>query len=146
MTYTIQDASPALEVCREAVQGFNPALKLELTGSVYILGEGQDIDVLCECLVDQIKLLDYLCSKGWRVSADGTYEASFYSLRKDGINLIVVADAQVFRDWLAAAELCKVLGVVSKEARVCIHECVKFRYDAETIRNLPYPLTGVLNA
>lgn len=130
----LSDAVAAETELRECMPA---GMELYLTGSVYIVGHGKDIDYLTYASPDDVgNLLLYMARRGYAQCSDGSYESSFYSLRKGSTNLIIVTERGVLERWLAAAEICRVIKATDKQTRAIIHECVKFQYTADVIKEL----------
>jgi len=126
----------------------------QLTGSTYICGKGNDIDVLVKPVGDWSSKWDgmwfILNNAGCKM--DGTYQDAddyFQSFRMDGgVNVIVCRDAKVYEDISRASEVCKALflllphGVVTKQVRVLVHRILRDNQSAEmafdtTTRDIP---------
>lgn len=111
-----------------------------LVGSVYIVGEGNDIDVLV--LVDDLpsKSWDRLRMHGFEHSSSGaenTYPicaGGFESFRKKDINLLVVDQLSTFMSWKMSAEVCKALNLSNRTDRVIVHRIIMDSCDSDSAR------------
>lgn len=111
-----------------------PLEDIRPTGSTYMLGEGQDCDVLVAVL--NLAVASRRATEaGFELCANTQYgddcNASWRAFRLGNVNLIVVADPELFKRWLAAAEVCRILQVKDKRWRAALHEIIKNNRTAE---------------
>ena len=119
-------------VCEASEDLFLHAKRIELVGSTYIYGGGNDIDILV--LLDRAIPLcpdvDALRLPGWEYGGSTPKSGDKWCSWKQGIiNILVTADQTYFNDWVTAAEVCKYLflkrGIVlDKPERIAVHEII----------------------
>lgn len=102
-----------------------PSEQVALVGSTYSLGHGNDLDILV--LGDMYALSNTLEGMGWTretlfIHYDNT---DFISLRKDNVNLLLTDDQEFFERFKLAAEVCKVLNLADRRARILVHRVVR---------------------
>ena len=119
--------------CAGALQevGWVKPLSFDLVGSMYIVGEGQDIDVLVLVQVLGNNDIQALEIEGWEYGGSIPGEGcgdNWISLKKKDINLLVTSDKEYYDKWITAAEVCKYLqdsGVIlTKQQRVSVHSII----------------------
>ena len=108
---------------------FLRAKRIELVGSTYIYGQGNDIDILVlldsnGVGVDELRLPGWVYGGSTPKSGDG-----WCSWKQGDINLLVTEDQTYFNSWVTAAEVCKYLflkrGVVlDKPDRIAVHAII----------------------
>lgn len=116
---------------------------IALVGSVYICGEGEDLDILF--LVDNLEQVEALLKKdsSWTISENAFYAlpGDFFSARKGTWNALFVSDVAYFKLWLAASRLCRVLKLTNKADRVAVHKIIMDGIDVP-LTTLPSPPAG----
>lgn len=111
-------------------------LEYFITGSVAFNGQGNDLDVVC-----LVRALPPPCStnSGWVLCGEESYESQgmFIALRKGDVNLILCEDAEYYRAWATAKEVClylsKVHSMTTRDVRVAIHKMIVDCFDADDI-------------
>lgn len=95
--------------------------KAALVGTTFILGKGNDIDIIC--LVSDLEEGVTQLDESWVLSDDEHYDdlGRFCSLRQGEYNLLLVADSLYFDNWIKAAEVCKYLEIADRTKRVDVH-------------------------
>lgn len=114
----------------------------ELTGSTYVHGAGNDIDVLVWPIgqwKDWENIWFALTADGLKM--DCSYQDAgeyFMSCRMEGnVNVIVASSAEVARDISQATEVCRGLSMLygrerlNKQGRVLIHRIIRDGMDAD---------------
>jgi hypothetical protein len=108
---------------------FLHAKRIELVGSTYIHGQGNDIDILV--LLDSTGgSVDELRLPGWVYGGSTPKSGDKWCSWKQGdINLLVTADQTYFNAWVTATEVCKYLflkrGIVlDKPERIAVHAII----------------------
>ena len=98
---------------------------------MYIVGEGQDIDVLVLVQVLGNNDIHALEIEGWEYGGSIPGEGwgdNWISLKKKDINLLVTSDKEYYDKWITSAEVCKYLqdsGVIlTKQQRVSVHSVI----------------------
>lgn len=110
------------------------AAQTAIVGSVYILGEGNDLDVLVRA-EDANDAMDRLETEGYRPTGNPSGEEDdFLTLRKGHINVIVTQSQEFFDNFLEAAEVCKLLKLTSKQDRIAVHRVLMDGESAEVAR------------
>lgn len=118
-----EDAAKALWVVKQLF----PKNKMFPAGSVEILGQGKDIDIVMRGAPEDVeKAKEY----GFKPSTEKVYkEAPFTSLVYNKINLIIVHKAKDFSRFKLAVEVCIALRQsrlhTDKNIRVIIHEVLR---------------------
>lgn len=98
-------------------------VKCALVGSTYILGEGNDIDIMW-LVSDYTEATRLLIKEGYVYDKD--YEDDrFASLRKDDVNIIVTAETDRYNNTLVACEVCKYLKVAARDDRIAVHRIIR---------------------
>ena len=118
------------KIVRDASEDlFLRAKRIELVGSTYIYGGGNDIDILV--LLDNTDgSVDELRLPGWEYGGSTPKSGDKWcSWKRWDINLLVTADQTYFNDWITAAEVCKYLflkrGIVlDKPDRISVHAII----------------------
>ena len=118
------------KIVRDASEDlFLRAKRIELVGSTYIYGGGNDIDILV--LLDNTGgSVDELRLPGWEYGGSTPKSGDGWCSWKQGdINLLVTADQTYFNDWVTASEVCKYLflkrGIVlEKPDRIAVHAII----------------------
>ena len=101
-----------------------------LTGSAVVTGEGNDIDIVILQPRDiDADLVAHLEQYGWVLCGEASYESHgmFAAFRQGDVNIIVIDDAEYFRKWETALEVCKYLhlvGLSDKAWRVTMHKII----------------------
>jgi hypothetical protein len=119
-------------IVREASEElFLHAKRIELVGSTYIHGQGNDIDILVlldsaapTCLsVASLILPGWIYGGSTPKSGDG-----WCSWKQGDINLLVTADQTYFNAWVTAAEVCRYLALrgvkLEKPDRIAVHAII----------------------
>lgn len=108
-----------------------PVRAWHIGGSTAINGSGNDVDVIV--LQDNPLIWGdffYMKLYGWELCGDDAYKecSGFMALRKGAINLILVENAEYYRGWEKARDVCIWLrekhGISDKEARIAVHQIV----------------------
>lgn len=109
-------------------------MEASLVGSTYILGEGNDVDIMW-LVSDYQEATRLLIKDGYEYDKD--YEDDrFASLRKGEVNVIVTAEGLRYRNTLIAAEVCKYLKVWERDDRIAVHRIIR---DGKTAENCMSP-------
>ena len=117
-------------IVREASEDLSlRAKRIELVGSTYIYGEGNDIDILI--LLDSTGgSIEELRLPGWEYGGSTPKSGDKWCSWKQGhINLLVTGDETYFNAWVTAAEVCKYLFlkrsiVLDKPERIAVHAII----------------------
>lgn len=67
---------------------------------------------------------EMLENEGFATSEDQENYPDCLSYRKDNINIIVVFDEWLYRNWVKATEVCKYLNLLKKEDRKMVHRII----------------------
>lgn len=104
--------------------------KFDLVGSVEIIGQGQDYDVLfCSSSADaRLKIEAAMMENGF-IEEGGDYPPDkFTSLRFNRVNVIVTDSFDFFCKWKQAVAVCKLVraefGLCDRPLRVAIHQAI----------------------
>ena len=119
-------------IVREASEElFLHAKRIELVGSIYIYGQGNDIDilVLLDRDIPMCPSVNSLMLPGWVYGGSTPKSGERWCSWKQGdINLLVTADQKYFNDWVTAAEVCKYLALrgvkLEKPDRIAVHAII----------------------
>lgn len=134
MTATIKmtsnEVTDALAEVRRILEEYMPGriVQWHMTGSLAIVGEGADIDIVVNAENDFVHCL---LNGGFLFCGDGTYyaEESFTALRRGLINIIVVRGAGNYQIWTEALSIAKRLtdygAVLNKQARAALFNGVR---------------------
>lgn len=113
-------------------------IEASLVGSTYILGEGNDVDIMW-LVSDYQEATRLLIKDGYEYDKD--YEDDrFASLRKGEVNVIVTAEEERYRNTLIAAEVCKYLKVAERDDRIAVHRIIR---DGKTAENCMSPAQDI---
>lgn len=108
-----------------------PVRAWHIGGSTAINGSGNDVDVIT--LQDNPLVWNdffYMKVNGWELCGGESYNSCgmFMALRKGNVNLIIVENAEYYRCWEKARDVCiwlrMALGITDRDARVAIHRIV----------------------
>ena len=117
----------ALSLYRETLKELKEKLPIQahcVVGSSFIVGpeEAKDLDLLVLLPVNS-SLRNSLLSD-WEWGYDETYpiEGDFESGRRGSVNLLLVNDPAIFKQWCLAANVCKYLKLSKKKDRVTVHQ------------------------
>lgn len=105
-----------------------PIEQVALVGSTLIVGEGNDVDILCFSTSD-LKLAE----KGFNLdnpASDLDYPSEFTSYRGHGVNLLYTADAEYFIAEVVAAHAAQMVAqskwdMTSRDYRVLWHNTLR---------------------
>jgi len=120
-------------LANQALKSLEHVLSIQrklLTGSAVVTGEGNDIDiVILQPLEIDADLVEHLEPYGWVLCGAESYESygMFAAFRQGDVNIVVVKDAEYFRKWETALEVCKYLhlvGLSDKAWRVTMHKII----------------------
>jgi hypothetical protein len=67
------------------------------------------------------RMEDILIAAGHETSENQEHYPDYVSYRKDNINIIVVYDEWMYRNWIKATTICKRLNLLEKEDRKMVH-------------------------
>lgn len=106
-----------------------------LVGSMYIHGEGNDMDIVV-LVRDNLEAMHMLKLSGYQYTGqDSGEEDDFNTYRKGDVNVMTFSDPDLFRRFSDAAEICKQLAVwcvpLSKGMRIKIHRILMNKETAE---------------
>lgn len=107
-------------------------VELHLAGSTYIIGKGNDLDVLVYPAGNADLYETRLVEAGYALCSSEEYpDDKFTAWRKGDINVIMVYDKAYYDSWRRAGILCRLinmgmldLDMSNKEARVALHRFV----------------------
>lgn len=103
---------------------YEGCLLSSLVGSVAIEGKGNDVDHLW-LVVNKGDVIQYLTGLGFIHEGNITYNnGDFESFRRMPLNIIITDLPKIFETWKVAVEVCKYVGVRTREERVAIHQIV----------------------
>lgn len=112
------------------------AEKFAMVGSTYILGIGNDIDLLFK-VSDLSEAASFLHRKGWDSQTEEyDKDNQFMSFKgPDKINILITTEDAFFVDFCRAAEVCRYLAEIerlgcsatmdSRAARVAVHKIIR---------------------
>lgn len=133
MTATIKlvsnEVTDALAEVRRILEEYMPGriVQWHMTGSLAIVGEGADIDIVVNA---DNGFVGCLLNDGYLFCGGEAYaEAPFVALRHGLINIIVVRDAGDYQIWAEALSIAKRLtdygAVLNKQARAALFNGVR---------------------
>ena len=110
---------------------FLSAKRIELVGSTYIYGQGNDIDilVLLNTAAPTYTSIETLVLPGWVYGGSTPKSGDGWCSWKQGdINLLVTDDETYFNAWVTAAEVCKYIALrgvkLEKPDRIAVHAII----------------------
>jgi hypothetical protein len=112
----------------------------QLVGSTYTLGHGRDIDFAVLIAETDLNVRPVWLGVEWQREGSDAYEGNiFASYRNGNFNLIVMNDAEVYRKYLTAMEVCKALKLQTRRERVIVCRIVRDGMTAEQAESISIP-------
>jgi hypothetical protein len=104
-------------------------IEIDMVGSYYILEDktkAKDIDILCLVIPEKrISFLQTLIfDENWKDAPGYAAINNFTSLRKDKVNILMTKHREWFDKFIAARDVCKLLKVEDKNARIAVHDLI----------------------
>lgn len=110
----------------------------DLVGSLYIIGEGNDIDIIA-LVSDKTEARCAARVNGFRYTGeDSGEEDDFDTFRKGDINLMITENSEFHANFLQASEVCRFLfeqcGISDRATRVAVHRIIMHEESVEDVR------------
>lgn len=108
------------------------------TGSTYTNGSGADVDIVRFTEDPQVTRADLLADGFTLCNGDESYSLdgdTFFAVRKDLLNIIVVWDYLLYLRWVAFSEVAAKIGALDKVERIALSQAL-VEGNSEQARNI----------